>query len=733
MDQEMRDPADHLVLDSQMEATGADHHNGDINSVTVEPSIPQLQPSHEVLTNGTFATQDSIPPHLTERSGTEGVQFLSSMDIDLDRAGPTTKLDDDVDSIEDVTRSGLCYDARMRFHGVINPLDEHPEDPRRIYRIYRALEGAGLTSIATLTSGVTGLLRRIPAREARKDEVLLVHDLNHWESMLATADMTYDELIKLGSISDSVYFNNESAYCARLACGGAIETCKAVASGRLKNAIAVIRPPGHHAEPEAASGFCLFNNVAVAIKATMSTHVNINRVLILDWDVHHGNGTQTAFYNNPDVVLISIHRYENANFYPGSVYADLDKCGEGFGLGRNINVPWSTKGMGDSDYIHAFERVVMPIAREFDPDLVLISAGFDAAAGDPIGECFVTPAGYSHMTHLLMSLAGGKVVACLEGGYNLDSISVSALAVTKTLMGEAPPRLSNSEPSPRALETVHRVCLEQSKYWRCMAPLAFNHIPPVGGSTRLHDVVRSYQAQNLRSEFNMIPLPLLEDRASASFENQALSTTNFHTASTLIFYIHDAPEIWTNPSADQSRLSLHESYMPDTATMFLQWGISRGFGLIDINVPAILSGLQDNSSYGIQDETARLTKYIWDNYMELSDARHIIFLAIGESCPGIVNMLSVKDVTRRVRAVVNIYGKVPLRPLITVEDSLIDWYHSNSLCFTTSNNDCWSAPKKPKRKFGKAIRGTASNMDQLVHECFAKATEFILEQIDSYD
>lgn len=268
-------------------------------------------------------------------------------------------------------RSGLCYDARMRFHAVINPRDDHPEDPRRIYRIYRAIEAAGLTSISNLQGRGRRSMRRIPVREVLKDEVLLVHDLNHWESMLATANMTYEQLDKLGAISDSVYFNNESAYCARLACGGAIETCAAVVQGKVKNAIAVIRPPGHHAEPDMASGFCLFNNVAVATRVTMRNNPEIKRVLILDWDVHHGNGTQTAFLRDPNVLFISLHRYENGTFYPGNTYGNLDQCGEDEGEGRTINIPWPTAAMTDADYIHAFEKVVMPISREFDPDLVI--------------------------------------------------------------------------------------------------------------------------------------------------------------------------------------------------------------------------------------------------------------------------------------------------------------------------------------------------------------------------
>ncbi|CCG80536.1 Histone deacetylase clr3 [Taphrina deformans PYCC 5710] len=633
--------------------------------------------------------------------------------------------------LEPTQLSGLCYDARMRFHAVANPIDDHPEDPRRIYHIYRAIEQAGLTSISALTVEGQRPLRRIPAREILQEEVLLVHSVSHWESMLATANMTYDQLIKLGTISDSMYFNNESAYCARLACGGAVETCKAVVTGRVKNAIAVIRPPGHHAEPDFASGFCMFNNVAVAVRTTMRDFPAVKRVLVLDWDVHHGNGTQTAFLRDPNVLFISLHRYENGTFYPGTTYGNLDQCGEDEGLGRNINIPWPTAGMGDSDYLHAFEKAVIPIAREFDPDLVIISAGFDAAAGDPIGECFVTPSGYAHMTHQLMELAEGKCVTVLEGGYNLVSISDSALAVTKTMMGQSPPRLPRVDPSPRAIETVQRVCLEQSKYWRCMAPMAYHQKPLYASATRLHDVVRTYQAQELHRKHKMVILPLLEDRASASFVNQALSTPDFHTTDKLMFCIHDAPAVLSNLQPLGAQMSLHESYMPDSVTRLIDWAATNKYGIIDVNIPANLSGVDSSQSYNVIDETARLAKYIWDNYLELTDATHIILVAVGESCSGLVNMISVKDVTRRVSAVINFYGRHPLRALTSTEDSLVDWYYNNSLCFTTSNNEAWTIPKRPKRKYGKAIKADCLDIDELIHVSFDRVVAFIDDATES--
>ena len=221
-------------------------------------------------------------------------------------------------------------------------------------------------------------------------------------------------------IYSSLYVNVHSAKCARLSCGGLIELADAVASRRIRNGFAVIRPPGHHAEPQAAMGFCFYNNVAVATKWLQKKYADgpdqIKKVLILDWDVHHGNGTQKAFENDPSVLYMSLHRFEDGTFYPGTTYGSMTSVGHGEGTGYSVNVPWPSAGMGDADYIYAFNQVIMPIAHEFGPDMVMISAGFDAADGDQLGECFVTPAGYAHMTHMLSSLADGRVVVALEVG-----------------------------------------------------------------------------------------------------------------------------------------------------------------------------------------------------------------------------------------------------------------------------------------------------------------------------
>lgn len=325
-------------------------------------------------------------------------------------------------------KTGLCYDVRMRYHAkVVNSqsdyTDPHPEDPRRVYRIYKALAEAGLVPL----NGASGaaliestLMQLVPAREATKEEVTLTHSNEHWEFIKRTATMSNEELLDETKYGDSVYFNNDSWFCAKLSCGGVIDTCKAVVEQKVKNAIAVVRPPGHHADPGKPAGFCMFNNVAVASRVILKEYPEqIKKILILDWDIHHGNGTQRAFYNDPNVLYISLHRYDGGKFYPGTTFANYDKCGEGAGEGRTVNIPWPRGGMQDGDYIYAFQRVVMPIAQEFNPDLVILSSGFDAAPGDELGECFVSPAAYGHMTHMLKSLASGKLAVVLEVNNNI--------------------------------------------------------------------------------------------------------------------------------------------------------------------------------------------------------------------------------------------------------------------------------------------------------------------------
>lgn len=374
--------------------------------------------------------------------------------------------------------------------------------------------------------------------------------------------MSNDQLIDLSesALMDSIYFNKLSYYAGKLSAGGAIETCKAVMERRVKNAIAVIRPPGHHAEVSSTMGFCLFNNTCVASKVCQGLFGEACRkILILDWDVHHGNGCQKAFYNDPNILYISIHVHLNGSFYPSGPEGGVDRVGAGPGLGYNVNVPWTHKGMGDGDYMYAFQQIVMPVANEFDPDLVVVSAGFDAAAGDELGGCNVTPPCYAHMTHMLMSLAGGKVAVCLEGGYNFRAISRSALAVTRTLMGEPPDRLEPTSPTGSAVKVVEQVKAIHSQYWHSLYPKA--PVAGIFGGERLHDIIRQWQAQHLFDEYKLTELLILRNSISKSFEKQVLASISYEHRKHLIVFFHDPPDLLTHTNPMQAQQAPHNTYM----------------------------------------------------------------------------------------------------------------------------------------------------------------------------
>lgn len=538
-------------------------------------------------------------------------------------------------------KTGLVYDVRMRYHAKIftsyfEYIDPHPEDPRRIYRIYKRLAEAGLIVDPSLlgSEDIGPLMVKIPAREASDDEILQVHTAEHLRHILLTEAMTREQLLDETERGDSIYVNNDSFLLAKLSCGGLIEACRAVVEGRVKNAMAIVRPPGHHAEPDAAGGFCLFSNVAVAAKNILSAYPeSVRRIVILDWDIHHGNGTQRAFYDDPRVLYILLHRYENGRFYPGTKYGGAEMVGSGAGAGFSVNVPWPGAGVGDADYVYAFHKVVLPIMSEFDPDLVIVSSGFDAAHGDIIGQCHVTPAGYGQLTHMLKGIARGRLAVVLEGGYNLDSISHSALGVAKVLVGEPPEDTISQQPRADTLATIANVIRIQSRYWRCMKPGNTAHLfedayeldaNSDAGSTLVSfaEPLRAYQAQKLFANFGFISLPILGARDEklapfttdlpAHLEDLVLASRDIYSCNTVVVSIHDPPEVWANVNPVNGNIDSNSSVVLEHPLPKLIRTVKRELelesnaeklGFIDINIPSYLeaatadvSGSNSNSS-----------------------------------------------------------------------------------------------------------------------------------------
>ncbi|KAJ9133555.1 Histone deacetylase [Pleurostoma richardsiae] len=659
--------------------------------------------------------------------------------------------------------TGCCYDDRMRLHANADfgPNPHHPEDPSRIEAIMKTFKKAGLVYtgsdadlIDVVQNSPTKYMWRIPAREATKEEICTVHNPHHFQWVEALSKKPTHELRRLTKIMDqgrdSLYVGSMTFEASLISAGGAIETCKSVVVGSVKNAFAVIRPPGHHAEFDAPMGFCLFNNVPIATKICQADYPNeCRKVMILDWDVHHGNGIQNIFYDDPNVLYVSLHVYQNGYFYPGkpdnpmTPDGGIENCGTGPGLGRNVNIGWHDQGMGDGEYMAAFQKIVMPIAKEFNPDLVIISAGFDAADGDELGGCFVSPACYAHMTHMLMSLANGKVSVCLEGGYNLKAISQSALAVARTLMGDPPPKMELKKINKEAARLLAKVQAHQAPYWECMRPgvVDVQDVQAHGG-VRLHDVIRSYQRQALSEKHGMVPLYIQRETLFKSYENQVLITQNIGASRRVLVIIHDPPELLAQADPLDNSVAPHNTWMNDGVIQYIDWAISQKFGVMDINVPHYVTHPEDTDAFtpaaderALQAQIQELICYIWDNYLQIyENADEILVMGVGFAYLGVKMLLINRaDAKTRIAGVVNFVDGA-LRPVKSdVDESLSSWYKENSHIYVAHDHLCWSDPdmtrRVNKRRFGTVIRSSQTGLNRMMREHADEAQQWMLDRV----
>jgi acetoin utilization deacetylase AcuC-like enzyme len=308
------------------------------------------------------------------------------------------------------TSTIVITDRRFLEH---DPGFGHPESPARLDAVQADLARAPL-------AGVT-----VEAPRAATDaEIEAVHPAAYREALAALAG-------RRAQLDPDTATSPGSWDAARLAAGAAVEAALATLNGRARNAFALVRPPGHHAEPDRAMGFCLLNNAAIAAEA--ARRAGAARVVIVDWDVHHGNGTQDIFADRDDVLYMSVHQYP---FYPGTGAAD--EVGVGAGRGATVNAPLPG-GQGDADYGAVFHDLFLPAARAFRPELVIVSAGFDAHARDPLAGMRVSERGFAAMASALTQLAdetcGGKMALMLEGGYDLPALTASVRATLEVLTG----------------------------------------------------------------------------------------------------------------------------------------------------------------------------------------------------------------------------------------------------------------------------------------------------------
>ncbi|XP_015795334.1 histone deacetylase 6 isoform X2 [Tetranychus urticae] len=356
------------------------------------------------------------------------------------------------------SRTCIKFDFDMNSHR--RPNSDHPECPDRIKSIYNGLKNKGILDNCTIIE---------EKRSAVDAELKLVHSDEYVLKIRLLEHMNQDQIDKVAHTFDSIYMCKNTNDAARLSVGALLQVTDQVLTNKSRNGFAIIRPPGHHAARNAASGFCIFNNIAVAVEYAIKNY-NLKRVLIVDWDVHHGDGTQSIFENHPNVLFISLHRYDFASFYPNSIKS-------GFKTPSNIiNIPWNGGPMSNFDYILAFTNIILPVAYEYNPEVVFVSAGFDAAKNDPLGEYKLDPEVFGHFTHLLSGLARGKLILALEGGYNLNAITESTANCVSVLLGEPPKPLQKTIINESARTTIRDVMSYHSSNYSSLAFYA--QLPP---------------------------------------------------------------------------------------------------------------------------------------------------------------------------------------------------------------------------------------------------------------
>jgi len=338
--------------------------------------------------------------------------------------------------------TGVVRDERYLAHHM-GP--GHPESPQRLEAVYAMLDReAGLQ------------LQRIEPRPASREEIETIHDHEYFGYVASTAGKDYVVLDPDTAATARTYET------ALLASGGVIEAADAVLEGEVGNAFALVRPPGHHAESNQAKGFCIFNSIAVAAEHLLKTR-GLKRVLIADWDLHHGNGTQHSFYARRDVLFFSTHQYP---LYPGTGY--WDETGQGEGEGFTINVPLRA-GKTDRDYRFIYRHLLGPIAEAYEPGFILVSAGFDIYGGDPLGGMRVTADGFAALAAELKALADalcrGRLLLLLEGGYDRIGLTEGVRAVLLQLSGCAVPPAVPAEPSLETQKEIMPVFDAQKHFW----------------------------------------------------------------------------------------------------------------------------------------------------------------------------------------------------------------------------------------------------------------------------
>ncbi|CAF0808000.1 unnamed protein product [Brachionus calyciflorus] len=383
--------------------------------------------------------------------------------------------------------TGLVYDPIMLKHECTCMNSQgHLETPDRIRSIWNRIRSLDLDHECEVVEAKLATVNDLLNCHSEQYALIFGTDLEqriklpkeYLQAYMMNVCMAPCKGLALKCDQDNSWNEEFTPLACRVAIGSTYELASLVATNKLKNGFAIVRPPGSHAEYNKPLGFCYFNTVAIVAKM-LKKNLGLKRILIVDWDVHHGNGTQQMTYNDPNILYISLHRHDNGNFFPGT--GSADECGQDEAEGKNVNIPWNTNlnpPVGDIEYLAAFRSIVMPIAKAFNPQIVLVSCGFDATEQHPkeLGGMRVSPTCFAYMTKKLMSLAEGKVVLALEGGYHIKSICDCSEMCLNALMGKQIPSFLNSTldgvPDSLAIKDLENVIEIQKNYW----PMLSNYI-----------------------------------------------------------------------------------------------------------------------------------------------------------------------------------------------------------------------------------------------------------------
>ncbi|KAK7057123.1 histone deacetylase clr3 [Favolaschia claudopus] len=505
------------------------------------------------------------------------------------------------------------------------------------------------------------------------------HDF--WDKVEAIQHMSKQEFVDSERYYEqlSLYICEATTLSARLSCGGVIEACLAVARGDLKKTFAVVRPPGHHAEPR-NTWDSAFSTMWQSRQELVQQLTSIKKILILDWYVLMiqtvGNGTQRAFNDDPSVLYISLHRYERGVFYPCGPFGGLQSCGEGAGLGYSVNIPWPEKGW----------KIVMQSRWNSGQNWLSSPLAFDAAEGDDLGECLVSPAGYAHMPYMLAGLASGRLVVALEvRRLQSRSITKSALAVTEVIMGGSPPEMKPLIASEAGLK---------HKYWKCVSPKACE---PQDETNSLAFSVPGNNTSVVPSfKHDMMQVPLV----GADLENRFSAQSDIFQQETLVLLVHEFGNLRIDFSKE-----------------LVTWVKAEKYSLLDVNLfpkPA------DQTFPQLRKD---LLTYFSINMFRLCNATNIVLVGHGPGCEYLMDLIDARATTisKNVRAVVQ----------VIVNDR--EWYRSHSFVALPSNHPLRSPDTRAKeiKKHGSLQRIDEEQSVKLMLKAFPAIKTFIKSQLSA--